>query len=114
MLIVRPNRFLSILGGIFFTVFGLGVGYAGWQMRGVDMAIGIGMAVFAVSMGLHFLYLAATGGHVEQISGTVDITRPTPATSVPQRLALLDELQRRRAISETEYREQRARILQDI
>lgn len=114
MLIVRPNRFLATLGGIFFTVFGLGVGYAGWRMDGVDRAIGFGMAVFAVSMGLHFLYLAVTGGGIERISGSIDGARPTPATPVPQRLALLDELLRCRAISDAEYQQQRARILQDI
>ena len=114
MLTIRPNRFLAALGGIFFTVFGLGVGYAGWWMRGVDMAIGIGMAVFMVSAGLHFLYLAATGKGVEHVSGAMGLVPPPPKTPVPQRLALLDELHRRRAISDTEYRQQRQRILQDI
>ena len=114
MLIVRPNRFMTVLGGIFFTVFGLGSGYAGWRMNGLKMAVGIGMGVFALSMGLHFLYLAATGGHVERITGSMDSERFAAPTSVPQRLALLDELQRRRAISEIEYQQQRARILQDL
>lgn len=114
MLIVRPNRFLATLGGIFFTVFGFGVGYAGWRMDGIDRAICIGMAVFTASAGLHFLYLAANGGGGERISGSIDLVHPASAARVPQRLALLEDLRRRHAISDAEYQQQRARILQDI
>ena len=114
MLTIRPNRFLATLGGVFFTVFGLVIGYVSWRKGGVDMAIGVGMAVFAVSAGLHFLYLAATGQGVEHVSGTLDRAPPAAKMPVPQRLALLDDLHRRRAVTDTEYQQQRQRILSDI
>lgn len=107
MLVVKPSRFLQVLGGIGFIGFGISVLYVTGGMRAPSVYIGLGMGLFGLIGGLYFLYCAVTGEGVETISGSID----PPSRSATDRMLELDDLRRRGLISDNEYRAKRADIL---